>query len=109
MNSFVKFREYEDTRKGESRICAKKVEPCSSGESLPTMPHCDAVVDGVNCAKELFHVVLGQGMASGVVRFGQTDIRPAVGDVLRVTYCIKKNKDGEKRVKFLDIQTSDKG
>lgn len=109
VNSFVKFREYEDTRKGETRICAKKVEPCSSGEALPSMPHCDAVVDGVNCAKELFHVVLGQGMASGVVRFGQTDIRPAVGDVLCVTYCIKKNKDGEKRVKFLDIQTSDKG
>ena len=109
VNSFVKFRVYEDRRKGETRICVKKLETCATGEALPQMPHCAAVVDGVNGAKSLFHVVLGRGIASDIVRFDQTDIRPAVGDVLHVSYCIKRNKEGKERVKFLDIQSSDEG
>ena len=109
VDSYVKFREYEDKRKEGTRICAADVEPCSSDEALQFMPSRIVVVDEVNIAKNLFHVVLGPGELSDVVRFDQTDIRPSIGDFLRISCCIKKNKDGKKRIKFLNIQTSEVG
>lgn len=109
IDSFVRFREYEDKRKDETRICVAKVEPCTSDEALQFMPNRIVVVDDVNTSKKLFHVVLGPGKVSDVVRFDQTEIRPNIGDFLRISYCIKKNKEGKKRIKFLDIQTSDVG
>ena len=109
VNSFVKFREYEEKRKDEIRTCVANVEPCSSDEALQHMPKRVVVVDDVNYEKNLFHVVLGPGKISDVVRFDQTEIRPAIGDFLHIIYCIKKNKEGKKRIKFLDIQTSEIG
>lgn len=109
VDSFVKFREYEDLGKDEIRTCIANLEQCSSDEALRNMPNRVVVVDDVNNAKKLFHVVLGRGKISDVVRFDQTDIRPAIGDYLRITYCVKKNKEGKKRIKFLDIQTSEIG
>lgn len=106
VDSFVRFREYSDKRKEEERICVVGVEPCPSDEALQHMRQRIVVVDDVNEAKRLFHVVLGKGKVSDVVRFDQTDIRPKIGDFLHVTYCIKKNKEGKKRIKFLDIQRS---
>lgn len=105
-DSFVRFREYSDKRKEEERICVAGVEPCPPDEALQHMRQRIVVVDDVNEAKKLFHVVLGKGKVSDVVRFDQTDIRPKIGDFLHVTYCIKKNKEGKKRIKFLDVQRS---
>lgn len=109
INSFVKFREYEDKRKDETRSCITNVEPCSPDEALQYMPNRVVVVDDVNHTKKLFHVVLGPGEISDIIRFDQTEIRPSIGDFLRIVYCIKKNKEGKKKIKFLDIQTSDTG
>lgn len=109
INSFIKFREYEDKRKDEVRTCVADIEPCSSDEALQHMPKRVVVVDDVNYEKNLFHIVLGPGKISDVVRFDQTEIRPAIGDFLRIIYCVKKNKEGKKRIKFLDIQTSEIG
>lgn len=109
VDTFVKFREYEKKQKDETYICITNVEPCPSDEALCRMPNRVVVVDDVNERKKLFHVVLGMGKISDIVHFDQTDIRPAIGDFLRITYCVKKNKDGKKRIKFLNIQTSDVG
>lgn len=109
IDSFVKFREFENNNKDEVHICTANVEACSAEEALQHMPNRVVVVDDVNNEKNLFHVVLGPGKVSDVVRFDQTDIRPAIGDFLHITYCIKKNKEGKKRIKFLDIQTSEIG
>ena len=67
-----------------------KVEPCTSDEALQFMPNRIVVVDDVNSSKKIFHVVLGHGKVSDVVRFDQTEIRPNIGDYLRISYCIKK-------------------
>ena len=107
VNTFVKFREYEDKRKDETRICVVGVELCPSDEALPHMRSRIVVVDDVNNSKQLFHVVLGPKLISDIVRFDQTNIRPSIGDFLRITYLIKKNKEGKKRIKFLDIQKTD--
>ena len=107
VNSFVKFREYEVNGKKERYTRAVSIEACESGDALPNMRSSVVVVDDVNNAKNLFHVVFGSGEISDIVRFDQTDIRPSVGDFLRVTYCVKSNKDGKKRVRFLDIRKTD--
>ena len=75
-----------------------KVEPCNSDEALQFMPNRIVVVDDVNTSKKLFHIVLGPGKVSDVVRFDQTGIRPNIGDFLRISYCIKKNKEGKKDI-----------
>ncbi len=106
-DSFVKFREYANKHTDEIRTYITDVLPCSSDEALQYMPTRVVAVDDVNYDKKLFHVVLGPGKVSDIVYFDQTDIRPSIGDFLRIVYCIKKNKEGKKRIKFLDIQPSD--
>jgi hypothetical protein len=106
---FVKFREYEEQRKDETQTYIAQVSLCSREEALPNMKHRIVVVDDVNVKKQLFHVVLGKGKISDVIRFSQTDIRPNIGDFLNITYCIKKEKEGKKRIKILDVQASDQG
>lgn len=108
VDSFVKFREFEDNRKDEICIRTVNVEECSAEEALQHMPNRVVVVDDVN-NKNLFHIVLGPGEASDVVHFNQTDIRPKIGDFLRINYCYKKNKEGKKKIKILDIHTSEVG
>ena len=85
-----------------------EVTPCPKEEALPHMPGRIVVVDDVNESKQLFHIVLGKGMISDVIHFNQTELRPEVGDFLRIVFCIKKNKEGKKFLKILDIQPSEK-
>lgn len=109
LNSFIKFREYKEIRNDETRTYIAKVELCSREEALQNMPNRVVVVDDVNREKELFHVVLGPGKISDIIRYNQTEIRPSIGDFLHIVYCIRINKEGKKRIKFLDIKTSDVG
>lgn len=106
---FVKFREYEEQRKNETKASITQVSLCSREEALPNMRHRIVVVDDVNVKKQLFHVVLGKGKISDIIRFNQTEIRPNIGDFLNIAYCVKQEKDGKKRIKVLDVQTSDQG
>jgi hypothetical protein len=104
---FVKFREYEEKRKDDTQTCIKCVSLCSRNEALPNMQHRIVVVDDVNEKKQLFHIVLGRGMLSDIIRFNQTHVRPNVGDFLDITYYTKKNKDGKMRIKILDVNITD--
>lgn len=106
-NSFVKFRIYKRMQNNEERTHVVNLESCPRDEALPLMQSRIVVVDDVNERKQLFHIVLGKGKVSDVVRYDQTEIRPQIGDFLRISYCIKKDKEGKKRIKILDVQTSD--
>ncbi len=106
-DSFVKFREYVEKHKDETRILAANVISCPREEALSKMKTRVVVVDDVNEYKKLFHVVMGKNLISDTVRFDQTDLRPLIGDFLKITYCIKKNKEGKKHIKFFDIQPTD--
>lgn len=108
-DTFVRFREYEEKRKSGTRVGIADIKPCSSQEALLHMPSRVAAVDHINYEKRLFHVVLGQSSIGDIVRFDQTEIRPSVGDFLRVSYCLKTSKDGRKRIKFLTIKSLGEG
>lgn len=107
-DSFVKFKEYDVKQDNETKTYAVGVVQCSREEALPNMRCRIVVVDDVNENKQLFHIVLGRNLVSDIVRFDQTDIRPSIGDFLQISYCVRKNKKGEKRIKILDIKKSDK-
>lgn len=109
VDSFVKFREYEDRRNDDVVIHIADVRGCTKEEALPHMKSRIVVVDDINNHKRLFHIVLGKGLISGIVRFDQTDIRPEIGDLLRISYCVKKNKEGKKYIKLLEVARSDAG
>ena len=109
INSFVKFRQYDDVRKDGPRTCVVCAEPCLPEEALPHMPCNVFRVDNVNDGKSLFHMAMKVGGFGGIVHYGKTDLRPAVGDRLWVTYCVKKGKDGKIQMKFLDIRPADAG
>lgn len=103
-DTFVKFREFARFRKEHQETCVADVCPCTTEEALTNMPSQIAVVDNINEAKQMFHIVLGTGKISGIVKFKQTRLRPSVGDLIHIIFCIKQNKDGKKFIKFLDIQ-----
>lgn len=109
IGEFVSFRQYEKEKKDEKVTCAADVKPCSKDEALPNMPTRIVVVDDVNDSKKLFHVVLGLNKVSDIVKYSETNIRPQIGDFLRIIYYIKTSKEGKKRIKFLDVKTSDVG
>lgn len=61
-------------------------------------------VDDINKQKELFHYTFGQGKISGIVSFNDTNLRPEIGQCLKIFYCVTKNKKGEKRPIVLNIE-----
>lgn len=107
VDSFVRFRQYESKRNGESVTNIAEVTLCDKEEALEHMKKRIVVVDDVNTKKQVFHIVLGPKLVSDIVRFDQTSIRPKIGDFVEITYCIKKNKEGKKRIKYLDISTTE--
>jgi hypothetical protein len=104
---FVKFRSYDKVKRDESVTIVVGVSRCSKEEALPNFRNCIAAVDDVNESKQLFHIVLGIGKIGDIVRYGDTDIRPSVGDFVKLVYCCKRNKKGEKHIVVLQIDTTE--
>lgn len=106
-DAYVKFATYLKEGKNEMRTCMVNMTLCSKEEARPHMKSRIVVVDNVNENKQLFHVVLGKGLVSDVVRYDQTELRPEIGDFLHLTYCVRKDREGKKHLKILDIERSD--
>ena len=102
-DSFVKIRSYVDKNKESTYIKIVDLETCSREEALPNMKSGVFVVDNVNIEKNLFHIVSYKSIISDIVKFEQTLIRPEVGDLLKITYCLKQNKEGKKFIRILDL------
>jgi len=104
--TFVKFNMYT-SKAGEGKKdkqYAFNLMVCTKEEAIPHFKTRIVVVDGVNENKQLFHYVLGPGLLSGVIFYRQTDIRPKVGECLKLTYYIRKrlNKEINKEERFIE-------
>lgn len=53
-------------------------------------------MSGVNESSKVIHYSLGPGHLSGIIRYDQTDIRPNVGDSLRISYYVREKKDADR-------------
>jgi hypothetical protein len=117
----VTFREYIKTVK-EVKLCqygtsetvtAKKIfinniEKCEESEGLQHFKCGIAAVDDVNKERKLFHFVLGPGMLSGLVKFDQTDLRPTIGDFIKIFYFQRTIPDKCKKViEVIKVESTD--
>ena len=106
---FIKFRQYTSLRDGKKTIMIAEPQPCPKEKALPLFNTRVVAVDGVNPSKSLFHIVMGKGLVSDVVRYSDTSLRPNVGDLLNIIYCIRKDKQEKKHIVFLQISPAEDG
>jgi len=63
-----------------------------------------AIVDHVNTKKELFHYVISRSL-NGIIKFSKTDIRPKIGDFIKIRYFKTYNKKrNEYKTNILNIE-----
>ena len=104
---FISFHRYTRKRKEGTIIAVVNPQVCTKQTALRNFKQCIVVVDDVNQQKALFHIAIGAGIQSDIVRFKDTELRPEIGDFLKITYCISKDKEGNKRIVILDLQTTE--
>lgn len=88
--SFRKYGRWLNSKYLTNIYCLKK---CDESEAVGNFQTAIIAVDGVNDKKQLFHYVLGYNRPSGVIHYDKTDIRPCVGDLLRIYYYERERKD----------------
>lgn len=101
---FVSFREYTIIKKNENKVVIANVEKVNKETALPNFNSGIVVVDDINIQKKLFHYTFGQGKIGGIVFFNDTDLRPEVGQCLKIFYCVTKDRKGEKRPIVLNVE-----
>lgn len=95
---YVSFRQYSKTIKDEKRIIPIQITKCDKQTAIRNFKNRIVVVDDINESKKLFHFVLGKGLLAGIAFFSDTEIRPEVGDFLKVYFSVKKDKTGKKKL-----------
>lgn len=107
-NSFVKVRYFEKERRDKD-IKLKVVSwiICKKEEALPSFRNKVVVVDDVNTSKNLFHFILGRGLIGGIVRYSETELRPKIGDFIKVYYCVTNDKSGKKIVQIINVEATE--
>lgn len=95
---YISFRQYSKTIKDEKRIIPIQITKCDKQTVIRNFKNRLVVVDDVNDSKKLFHFVLGKGLLTGIAFFSDTEIRPKVGDFLKVYFSVKKDKTGKKKL-----------
>jgi hypothetical protein len=104
---FVVFNQYEKRIKDEKRICVANIKKCDSPVAIQNFKNRIVVVDDVNESKRLYHYVLGKKLLTGIAFFDRTNIHPAVGDFLKVYYCVKKDKENKKKLETLCVEKTE--
>ena len=103
---FVKFRQYKKKVKEENRIFLCDVQKCTEDEAIKKFKCRIAAVDDVNNQRKLFHFVLGPKLISGILHYDQTDLRPSVGDCIKIHYFVREINDKKnpgKQKKILEV------
>lgn len=90
---FISFRVYKRIANFKTLVDIYSLKKCQPSTAISSFKSSVVAVDGVNEEKKLFHYVMGPQQPSGVIHYDQTDIRPEVGDMLRIYYYEREKKD----------------
>ena len=90
---FVSFRQYTKKVKEEKKYFFKEITKCDKTEGLAQFKCRIVAVDDVNAQKQLFHFVLGPKLISGILHYDQTELRPSIGDFIKIHYFVRKIED----------------
>ena len=91
--AFISFRVYKRIANFKILVDIYSLKKCESSTAISSFKSSVVAVDGVNEEKKLFHYVMGPQQPSGVVHYSQTDVRPELGDMLRIYYYEREKKD----------------
>lgn len=99
---FVTFRQYKKRVKDEKKVFVSCVMKCDSSIAVDHFNSRIVVVDDVNNKKQLFHFELGPKLIGGIMHYEQTNLRPRIGDFLRIYYYVrvvddKNNPENKKK------------
>lgn len=103
---FVKLRQYKKKVKEENKIFFCDIQKCAEIEAIEQFKCRIVAVDDINNQRQLFHFVLGPKLISGFLRYDQTDLRPSVGDCIKIHYFVRKTDDKKnpgKQKKFVEV------
>lgn len=104
--NLVSFRQYSKKVKEENKTHIGCIQKCTGKEALDKFPSKIAAVDDVNDQKQLFHLVLGTNLITGILHFNETNLRPSVGDCIKIHYVVRKVTDKQnpnRQKKVLEI------
>lgn len=101
---YVSFRQYSKVIKDQKRIIPIQIAKCDKQIAVQNFKSRIVIVDDVNEVKQLFHYVLGKGLLSGIAYFSDIEIRPKIGDFLKVNFLVKKDKLGKKKLVPLSFE-----
>lgn len=110
---FVSFRQYTKKVKEEKKYFFKDIKKCDEAEALAQFKCRIVAVDDVNTQKQLFHFVLGPKLISGILHYSQTELRPSIGDFIKIHYYVRKTEDKKhpglekKVVEVLKVEATD--
>ena len=90
---FISFRVYKRVANLKTLVDIYSIKKCEPTIAISNFKSSVVAVDGVNEEKKLFHYVMGYQQPSGVIHYNQTDVRPVVGDLLRIYYYEREKKD----------------
>lgn len=90
---FVKLRQYKKKVKEESKTFLCNVQKCTEDEAIERFKCRIVAVDDVNNQRKLFHFVLGPRLVSGILHYDQTDLRPSIGDCIKIHYFVREIND----------------
>ena len=109
---FISFRTYSRIVNDKRIVDIYSLKRCEPATAIAKFKSSVVAVDGVNDEKQLFHYVMGPQQPSGVIHYDKTDIRPDVGDLLRIYYYVREKKDEKisfsvrKIVEILKVETT---
>lgn len=103
---FVKFHQYIKKVKDESKVFFCDIKRCDAADALEFFKCRIAAVDDVNENKKLFHFVLGPRLISGLIHFNETELRPSVGDRIKIYYFVREKED-KKVIEVIKSETTE--
>jgi len=90
---YVTFRQYKKKIKDEDKVFFCGIQKCDEAEALEHFKSRIVAVDDVNESKQLFHFVLGPKLISGLLHYNETELRPSVGDCIKIHYFVREKED----------------
>jgi hypothetical protein len=92
VGDYVVFRQYSRCVRDDLKVNVYSLRRSDQDVAIRHFKSAVVSVDRINNEKNLFHFEMGYGQPSGIIRYDQTDLRPAVGDRLRIHYYIRERK-----------------
>lgn len=104
---FIRAKKLQKKVREEIRIELKDITKVTKEEVINNFNSHIAVIDSINADKQLFHYVVNNRI-HGIIRFGETELRPNEGDFIQIRLVQKLDKRQNKLIfKVIEVNTTE--